>query len=470
MVKTVVKRSLKKSLKKNSHVGVKILKQALYKRLFFYFRKMWYYIFMKYKKYIKQFIVTSLIFVLFCTVALQSSFVYADDSDDEQMTEEEKEELEEEQDEYEDDIEKYEKKVKKEQEKKASLQGNLGSVNQSLGATKRTINEVIGDIEEKEQEIDRHDAQINQLNKQTKLYKGSLADTVRRVYFASNNHSVTFVVESERANRFLEITDSLDDMRTKIISVVHQVEDAKNLQEKKKAELKDLKKEKEKLLTEHKETESQLLSTATAVQSEIIKVDTSIAQLNAKLSEVESRLSSLLGESFSTDDITKAAKFASKKTGVRKSFILGMLVVETNLGRFTGGCTYKKSKMGDANEKIFKRITKDLDYNYKKVKVSCPLSYGIGGAMGVAQFMPTTWVGYESKIEKYTGHSPADPWSLTDGVMAMAIKLANDGATSEKGEFTAARRYYCGSRLDRSICVNYGNKVLYWAKNYKDRL
>ena len=84
--------------------------------------------------------------------------------------------------------------------------------------------------------------------------------------------------------------------------------------------------------------------------------------------------------------------------------------------------------------------------------------------------MATTWVGYESKVSSYTGHSPADPWSLTDGVMAMAIKLANDGATSEKGEFDAARRYYCGSRINRSACINYGNKVLYWAKNYKDRL
>lgn len=425
---------------------------------------------MEYKNYTKQFIAFSLVILLFCTFILQSSFVYADDSTSEEMTEEEKKEQEEKQEEYEEDVEKYEKKVKKEQEKKASLQGNLGAVKQSLGVTKRTIDEVIEDIEKKEKDIDRHDAQIEQLNSQVELYKSSLADTIRRVYFTSNNHSVTFVVENDGTDRFLEATDSLDNMRAKIIDVVHQVENAKNLQEEKKKELKDLKKEKEKLLTEHRETESNLLSQAATVQTEIIKVDTSIAELNAKLSEVESKLSSLLGDSFNTDDIKEAAKFASKKTGVRKSFILGMLVVETNLGRFTGGCTYKKSKMGDKNADIFKRICKDLDYNYKKKKVSCPLSYGIGGAMGVAQFMPTTWVGYEKKIESYTGHHPADPWSLTDGVMAMAIKLANDGAASKKGEFDAARRYYCGSRLDRSICVNYGNKVLYWAENYKDRL
>ncbi len=425
---------------------------------------------MKYNIYTKQFFGLFGLFLLFCMFAVQSGFVYAGESSDEEITIEEKEKLKKKQNEYKDKKKKYEKKVEKKQKEKAILEGNLGVVKRTLGTTKRTINEVIEDIEKKEKEIDRRDAQINQLNSQMKLYKGSLADTVRRVYFTSNSHPIMFVVENDGANRFLEITDNLDGMRTKIVDIVHQTKEAKNLQEQKKEELKELKLEKEKLLTEHKKTESQLLSQASAVQVKIIKVDTSIAQLNAKLSEVESRLSSLLGESFNTNDIKKAAKFASKKTGVRKSFILGMLVVETNLGRFTGGCTYKKSKMGDKNAKIFKRITKDLGYNYKKKKVSCPLSYGVGGAMGVAQFMPTTWVGYESKISSYTGHSPADPWSLTDGVMAMAIKLANDGATSEKGEFTAARRYYCGSRLERSTCINYGNKVLYWAKNYKDRL
>ena len=425
---------------------------------------------MKSKIYKKQFVVVLVIVLLFCITILQNRFVYADDSMVSDMTKEQKEKLEKKQDEYKDKKQKYEKKVEKKQKEKAILQGNLGAVKQSLGTTKRTINEVIEDIEKKEEEIDRRNAQINQLNNQVELYKSSLADTIRRVYFVSNNHPVIFVVKNDGTNRFLDTTDDLEKMRIRVMDMMHKVENAKNLQEQKKEELKKLKEEKEELLAEHKKTESQLLSQAAAVQVEIIKVDTSIAQLNAKLSEVESKLSALLGNSFNTDDIKEAAKFASKKTGVRKSFILGMLVVETNLGRFTGGCTYKKSKMGEKNQKIFKRICKDLGYNYKKKKVSCPLSYGIGGAMGVSQFMPTTWVGYESKISSYTGHSPADPWSLTDGVMAMAIKLANDGATSEKGEFDAARRYYCGSRLNRSACINYGNKVLYWAKNYKDRL
>ena len=76
----------------------------------------------------------------------------------------------------------------------------------------------------------------------------------------------------------------------------------------------------------------------------------------------------------------------------------------------------------------------------------------------------------QNKGQSSHRHSPADPWSLTDGVMAMAIKLANDGATKSSGEFDAARRYYCGSNIGRSVCIDYANKVLYWAENYKDRL
>ncbi len=423
---------------------------------------------MKMKKVLQAIFPAFLIMIFVSMSFVYQNFAFANCNDD--LTEEEKKKCEEKEEKYEEKKEKYEKKIEKKEKEKAALQGNLNVVKKNLGATKRTIDDVIKDIEEKEKDIERHNAQISSLEDQTLLYKKSLSEAMRKFYFAQNNRSISSVLEDEGSVRFLDTTDSLDHLRKQIIVTVNQVLNAKELQEQKKLELENLKKEKEKLLAEHKKTESDLLAQSVAVQTEIIKVDMSVAELNAKLSAVEGKLSALLGESFDTDDIVDAAKFASKKTGVRKSFILGMLVVETNLGRYTGGCTYKESKMGDANKKIFKRICKDLDYNYKKKKVSCPLSYGIGGAMGVAQFMPTTWTGYESKIEKYTGHSPADPWSLTDGVMAMAIKLKNDGAGKKSGEFDAARRYYCGGNIGRRVCVDYGKKVLYWAENYKARL
>jgi membrane-bound lytic murein transglycosylase B len=126
--------------------------------------------------------------------------------------------------------------------------------------------------------------------------------------------------------------------------------------------------------------------------------------------------------------------------------------------------------MGDTNLKYFKEICDDLGYNYKKMKVSCALSYGIGGAMGVAQFMPSTWVNYKYApvIAKITGNSPADPWNLKDGIIGMALYLKDKGGDKKSGEHTAAAAYYCGSNLSRTVCQNYANSVISWSKGYDD--
>jgi membrane-bound lytic murein transglycosylase B len=138
-----------------------------------------------------------------------------------------------------------------------------------------------------------------------------------------------------------------------------------------------------------------------------------------------------LGKSYDTGEIKDAIKFASKQTGVRKGFLFGMLSIESGLATNVGNCNYKESRMNDTRKKYFKEICDELDYDYKKQKVSCPPSSysGTGGAMGAAQFMSDTWMGYKSKITAATGHKPPDPWNLVDGVMAMALKLENDGAT-----------------------------------------
>lgn len=391
--------------------------------------------------------------------------VFAGDDD---LTPEEREEKAED---AEEEKEKLEKKAKKVEQEKAVLQGQLGTVQQKLGATKRTIADVESDIESKERDIQRHDAQITTLNAQIMLYRRSLSEALRQAYYEHGSGvSVNAVMENDGTRRFMEKTDDLFGVRSRIADYVHHVDSAKNLQTQKKEELEELKNEKETLLAEHKQKESGLLAQSSAVQTEIVRVDATLQELNAKMAVVESKLSALLGKSFSTDDIVEAAKFASKKTGVRKDFILGMLVVETNLGSFTGGCTYKTSNMNETRKKYFKEICDDLDYDYKKQKVSCPpKNYkGTGGAMGVAQFMSDTWKGYESKIAAATGHNPPDPWDLTDGVMAMALKLANDGATKKSGEWKAASRYLgtCSTPSTKFYCED----VLYWADNYEKKL
>ncbi len=389
----------------------------------------------------------------------------------EKKAKEEKEaaELKEKQKDLEKDAKKLEKKLTKAEEEKQQKQQILNAQKNELDQQRYALEKTKSEVEIKESEISAKDAQIKTLQNTTELNRAMLSATMRQLYFVRDRSAATDVFESEEGSQFLLSRNSTDALRARLVQTMDDLKiQTESLDEAKQA-LQQAKKKKEELLAQQKQQEQQIASSAAATSAQVKEVEATISEINGKLAGIQSDLSALLGVGVSTDDIVEAAEFASKKTGVRKAMILGMLIVETDLGRFTGGCTYKESRMNDVRKKHFKDITKELGYDYKKMKVSCPPSNykGTGGAMGVAQFMSDTWVGYRDVIAKRTGNNPPDPWDLVDGVMAMASKLANDGATKKSGEWKAAARYLgsCTGNT-RFYCEN----VLYWADNYDKKL
>jgi len=94
--------------------------------------------------------------------------------------------------------------------------------------------------------------------------------------------------------------------------------------------------------------------------------------------------------------------------------------------------------------------------------VSTAPSYGWGGAMGPAQFLPRTWLENEAQIIKITGNNPPDPWTLEDAFAASAIKLSRDGARAQNwnAEWKAAMVYFAGSRWNNPAYSFYGDRVM----------
>lgn len=184
------------------------------------------------------------------------------------------------------------------------------------------------------------------------------------------------------------------------------------------------------------------------------------------------------------------AEAASTGTGVRPAFILAILQQESNLGANVGSCVITNLSGGETKSintgKIFsngihpardlpllQNILRDLGGNPFETKVSCPVSstLGYGGAMGPAQFIPSTWNLMIDKISRATGKTTPNPWDPQDAIMASGLFLADLGAQSQDytNERTAACRYYSGKTCftngRANVGLSYGNRVMERAAN-----
>jgi membrane-bound lytic murein transglycosylase B len=180
------------------------------------------------------------------------------------------------------------------------------------------------------------------------------------------------------------------------------------------------------------------------------------------------------------------AEAASAKTGVRPALILAILQQESSMGANVGSCVITNLSTGETKSVTSGRVftngihpTRDLPLLQTTVKglgrdplntrVSCPLSIGYGGAMGPAQFIPSTWNIIQPSLRAATGKAMPDPWIPADAIMASAILLRDNGAAAQTqaAERTAACRYYSGRDCGFAPAATYGNQVMAKANTIK---
>jgi peptidoglycan hydrolase CwlO-like protein len=364
-------------------------------------------------------------------------------------------------DDIKDDIEKVEDKKEAVEKALSASQILLQKKNAELGTTKTLLQKT-------QEEIARKEAEVTELEKRIALNREMLRDYMQEAYYADQDPLTNLLLGGVHIAGMSGDFDQTLNVSDKITSTLSEIKTNKADVEQAQNELGAKKEDHEKLITIQQGQQYE-------IKTDINQAQATLSELNAKIDKLKSELSSLLSESVSFKNVIDAASFAAKKTRIRKDYLLGVLVVESNLGRYTGGCTADKSKMSSYRLGIFKTICSELDYEWKKRKVSCPPSgyTGTGGAMGVAQFMSDTWAGYKSSIASVTGNNPPDPWSLTDGVVAMALKLTKVDGVKQHKKSAEAKAYcvYLAGGNWASYCdskgVNYGEKVLYWADNYE---
>ena len=221
----------------------------------------------------------------------------------------------------------------------------------------------------------------------------------------------------------------------------------------------------------------QLLSISKNKEQEYQKL---LAEKAKRRSEILSMLFNLRdASSIPFEKALEYANNASKVTGVSTAFILGILTQESNLGTDQGSCYVTNmdtgsgvsSKSGKTFPNVMKPtrdikpffdITMSVGRDPYKTLVSCPISSAgkssWGGAMGPAQFIPSTWNGIKKNVANALGIQTPDPWYPKDAIMASAVFLQNLGGVgnSYTAQIKAACKYYGTG----GTSCNYGKQVM----------
>lgn len=400
---------------------------------------------------------------------------------------------------YEEKSAQLEADIKKTKEKETTyanqiyvLKSKIEKIKSQIRQSNLVIKDVKIQIKDTEFSIDKTSFQIGDSRER-------LAGILRTIYEEEQRSLVEILLSETDLSGFFNNLTALETLNSKTRELLEEI---KNLKV-------NLENQKQSLSEEKDDLESQVLIQALRQQeSEVAKKEQEnllnktkgeeslfqeyLKETQEKAKEIRKRIFELAqipeAEAPTLEEAYKMAKYVESVTGVRAALLLGLLQVESRVGQNVGQCNCPSCKYPDISWKTvmsssqwqyFLEITERLGLSPDSTPVSCWVGGGkvqMGGAMGPAQFMPSTWLklGYKERVEEITGRVPANPWRIADAFLAAGLYLADWGANSQKvgDEIKAATAYLCGTSLMTSRCKaaggdSYRRAVMEYASEYQ---
>ncbi len=378
----------------------------------------------------------------------------------------------------------------------AILDAQIAQAQLSIQARDITIQELTAGITDKE-------SQIFGLNTQLNGELESLATFVRQKNQLDDTPVSVAALSSKTLSEFFSDNDTFDQINEKVQQSFGKIKSTRDVTEQQEADL-ETQREEETQLRQVQELQKSDIQDQQNEKNRILKETKGqekayqmvIAQNQKSASQIRSALFQLNGSAaIPFDKALSYAEAAEKQTGIRPAFLLGIIAEESDLGENVGTGSWTVDMHPTRDMPIFKAIAESLGQNPNTLPVSKKAWYGWGGAMGPAQFIPSTWAcfaGYinsvtgtcanragtgtwsydatQDKVGTLTGNTPPNPWNPQDAFMASALYLTDSGADSQTpaGEFKAAMCYLagCGNTNNQSLQF-YGQQVAALAQKYQ---
>lgn len=387
-----------------------------------------------------------------------------------------------------------EAQLKEQAKQSGTLKGDITALTTQINSLKTKIKSRGIVISQLKLSITEKVGKISDLSEKIRKEHESLAQLLRNTNEFDNENILHLMASDKSVSDFYSDLESYSSIKKSIKNSVDKINgikvetesEKKALEAKRDAEL-DAKAELEnaqKKVAKSEADKKDLLEISKKKESDYAKL---VSEKKARAAKIRSALFPLAGISQKIEFGTalQYAKDAQSKTGIDPAFLLAILTQESNLGANVGKCYLTDTEGPNAGYGVslttgkvwsnlmkptrdvapFLSITSKLGIDPLKTVVSCPIAgvQGYGGAMGPAQFIPSTWKLIEKRIASYLGIDTPNPWSPRDAFMASAIYLSDLGASggSYSSQIKAACKYY-GSG---GTSCTYGKSVMNFAKN-----
>lgn len=431
---------------------------------------------------------------LFGSVNAPQYFASAQEEQQNRSVQEERAELERQLAEYEKQIEETQKTIDEYKKEGSTLQNEIYTLNARISKLNLQIKAINVNLSKLNEDITETQRQINRTENKIGTHKEALSEALQKVYESDSENLITILLAHEKLSDFFGILNDIalvqDNLRVSLENITKlrqelleqkqqlalEKEDVENLrviQQAQKNNVQYTQNQKQTLLKETKGKESEY--------QKILK------EKQATAAQIRTRIFELLGGGQLTfEKAYDFARLAENATGVRAALILAILNRESLLGKNVGKCSYTTAMHPTRDVPYFLDLLKRLNVDPTSdfAKVSCPNSHGTyGGAMGPAQFIPSTWKIYESKITAVTGNNPPNPWNNSDAFAGTAVYMKDllssssciDYAKKNQNvvpyqtllERCAAAKYYAGGNW-YTYRFWYGDPVVQQANEYED--
>lgn len=404
------------------------------------------------------------------------------------------------------EIERLQKIYDSQKQKSNTLAGEIAFLKTKIDKARASINAKNLSIRLYSNDISKKQSVINSLTAKIDRQKQGVAELMRKANEIDSYSLVEVILTGDDLSKFFEDADAFVAVRENLRESVRDLSGTK----------KETAAEKE-ALERKRNQEADAKAAIEAEKREIERNQTEQKKLLALSQDQEKAYSQVIAERAKRAAEIRAALFtlrdsapipfgqaleyanaASQKTGVRPAFLLAIITQESSLGKNVGSCYVRNFDTGDGvsvssglpkqrtmhptrDIPTFLDILKELGINDpENTRVSCwiPAYYrgepsGWGGAMGPAQFIPSTWKLFKNRVADLLGKRVANPWMPQDAFMASALYLSDLGADKQtfSAERNAACRYYSGSSCTaKASAASYGNSVMRIASNIQENM